>query len=189
MSDSLSLAVSAIGQLTRERRLLVAIDGVDGAGKTTFANALAQRIDRSVRATVDDFHNPRSIRYARGRESAEGFYLDSFDALRTLLLEPFAAGRSFYRKAFDHRFDRSVPTVMENAPTGAVLILDGLFLHRPVLRRYWDFSILLDVAPATAAERLLARDGQPTRHRYVRGQELYFADSEPQNHASLVLPW
>jgi uridine kinase len=192
MSDSLALAVSAVDKLTRERRLLVAVDGIDGAGKTTFADVLAQRIDRiSVRASIDDFHNPRAIRYRRGRDSPEGFYLDSFnlEALTSLLLEPFAAGKPFCRQAFDHQTNRSVPLVTENAPADAVLIVDGLFLHRPGLRRWWDLSILLDVPPETAAERLQTRDGQPIRHRYPKGQALYFAESEPRKHASLVLPW
>ena len=77
----------------------------------------------------------------------------------------------------------------ETAPADALLLLDGLFLHRAELRAWWDLSILLDVPPAIAAQRLLLRDGKPTRHRYSRGQEIYFADAQPARHASLVLPW
>jgi len=192
MPDSLSEAASAIDRLARDRRLLIAVDGIDGAGKTTFADALAERTDRdTLRASVDDFHNPRVVRYRRGRDSAEGFYLDSFNlsALETLLLKPFAAGEPFYRRAFDFRLDRSVPLIEENAPADAALIVDGVFLHRSRLRRWWDFSILLDVAAATAAERLLERDGALPAERYVKGQELYVTESEPQQHASVVLPW
>jgi uridine kinase len=192
MQDSLSVAASAIDQLARDRRLIVAVDGIDGAGKTTFADALAERTNRhTLRASVDDFHNPRAVRYREGRDSPKGFYLDSFNltALTKLLLAPFAAGDPFYRRAFDFRLDRSVPLIEENAPADAVLIVDGLFLHHTRLRRWWDFSILLDVPAATAAQRLLERDGAPPADRYVRGQALYFADSEPQVHASLVLPW
>ena len=78
---------------------------------------------------------------------------------------------------------------MEEAPREAVLVLDGLFLHRSELRRCWDLSILLDVRAEIAAQRLALRDGRPTRRRYLEGQELYFADADPARHASLVLPW
>jgi uridine kinase len=48
--------------------LRVGIDGVDGAGKTTFADklatALADRQLHVIRSSIDGFHNPRSIRYA-----------------------------------------------------------------------------------------------------------------------------
>ena len=70
-----------------------------------------------------------------------------------------------------------------------MLLLDGLFLHRKELRGWGDLSVLLDVSPDTAAARLLRREGAPTRHRYVRGQELYFADAEPRAHATLVVAW
>jgi len=75
------------------------------------------------------------------------------------------------------------------APRDAALLLDGLFLHRPELLGRWDASILLDVPPTVSAQRLLEREGAPTRHRYVRGQELYFEAADPAAHASLVLPW
>ena len=88
--------------------LFVGIDGVDGAGKTTFADELADVVHGSViRASVDGFHNPRSIRYARGRGSPRGYFEDSYDydGLRKRLLEPLRASPPgpFVRAIFDHR--------------------------------------------------------------------------------------
>lgn len=189
---SLARAVEAVASLPRGRRAIVAIDGLDGAGKTTFGDRLAGRLSRPVvRASADDFLFPRAIRYRRGRESPAGFYEDSVDraSLVALLLEPFAAGGRFRARAFDHVRDGPVDSPLEDAPAHAVLVLDGLFLHHPALRGRWDLSILLDVAPEVAAHRLHARDGVPTRERYVRGQELYFAAVDPAAHATLVLPW
>jgi hypothetical protein len=66
------------------RRSVVAVDGVDGAGKTTFADELAAVLaeDRSAgeveRASVDGFHHPRARRYAAGR-TGETFWSDSYD--------------------------------------------------------------------------------------------------------------
>jgi uridine kinase len=189
---SLRLVADAIRRLPRDGRRLVAVDGRDGAGKTTFADRLAAVVDRPVvRASCDDFHHPRAHRHRRGRESPEGFYLDSFDldALAGRLLEPFAAGARFRTRAFDHVTDQPVAAAPEDAPADAVLVLDGLFLHRERLRGWWDLSVLLDVPPDVAAARLLQRDGVPTRDRYVRGQELYFADADPHRRATLVVGW
>ena len=60
--------------------MLVGIDGIDGSGKSTFADEVATLLRARgvpvVRSTVDSFHNPRSKRWARGRSSPVGFYLD-----------------------------------------------------------------------------------------------------------------
>ena len=46
-----------------DRTIRVAIDGVDGAGKTTFADELGSSVSALgrpvIRASVDGFHNPR----------------------------------------------------------------------------------------------------------------------------------
>ncbi|MEA2369615.1 MAG: uridine kinase [Solirubrobacteraceae bacterium] len=192
MHPSLARAAHAVAVLDHGVRRVVAIDGVDGAGKSTFADRLVPLVDRpAVRASIDDFHHARAIRYRRGRESPEGFYLDSYDLgkLTSWLLDPFAAGDAFRRRAFDHVADTPVDAKLEEAPSDAILVLDGLFLHRRELLSRWDLSIWLDVPPQIAALRLLRRDGQPTRRRYSRGNELYAADAKPTVRASLVLAW
>src|SRR5262245_7815760 len=127
--------------------LRVGIDGVDGAGKTTFADELAAVLAPSgrslVRAGVDGFHHPRAVRYRRGRESPEGFFRDSYDygALVESLLGPLSPGGSgrFRRAVFDVDADRASGTPEERAAHDAILLFDGIFLHRPELRPYWDF--------------------------------------------------
>jgi len=131
--------------------LLVAIDGIDGSGKSTFADELAialrDRAMDTVRSTIDSFHNPRAIRMARGTDSPIGFYLDSHDleALETQLLEPFARGAGEYRIAvFDAPTDSPVVVEPARVKDGDTLILDGIFLQRPELADYWDFVVFLD---------------------------------------------
>jgi len=81
---------------------------VDGAGKTTFADALAAFLQQQrevIRVAVDDFHHVRAIRYRRGRNSAEGFWFDSFNyaQLRADVLDPLGPGgtRRFRQAAHD----------------------------------------------------------------------------------------
>lgn len=60
----------------------VAVDGVDGVGKTTFAAELAALLRARGRAAVqvsaDDFLHCRAVRHRRGRDSPAGFWLDSY---------------------------------------------------------------------------------------------------------------
>ena len=178
--------------------MILAIDGVDGAGKTTLADELAALVGPHrpvVRASEDDFHRPAADRYALGRTSPEGFYRDSYDdpALIDRLLDPFAAGRDVVTGVFDHRADRPRLAPSQPAAPDAVLILDGIFLHRPTLAGRWDRSIWLEVAPDVAIPRV-ARRGEgdpdaaaPSNRRYVEGQRLYLADADPWSRASWVI--
>lgn len=179
----------------------VAIDGVDGVGKTTLANELVDPMRRRgltvIRGSIDGFHNPRSVRYRRGRGSPEGYFRDSFDhdAVVVNLLSPLGPDGSLrYRSAvFDYRSDTAVDVPIETAPNNAVLLFDGVFLHRQELRRYWDYSVLLEAPFAVTISRCAGRDGSsadvhaPENRRYVEGQELYFLECDPASLASMVI--
>lgn len=177
-------------------RTIIAVDGVDGVGKTTFADAFGERLGRSghpvVRATIDDFMRPRAERYARGRDSAEGYYEDAFDyeALRRVLVDPFRLGGSaaFVTSAYDWRADRPIEPVWRTAAADATLVIDGVFVARPSLRGLWNFTIWLEAAPDAVRARLLARDGEASlTPRYSGGQALYAAEANPRARASAIV--
>ena len=187
--------------LLHDRVPLVAVDGVDGAGKSVFADelfvVLQSRGVAVIRASVDGFHNPPSVRYRRGRASPEGFYLDSYDyaALRRLLLDPLGSrgdGR-IVRAIYDVDAEQPVAHSVEAAPEPGVLVLDGIFLHRELLREYWDYSIFLDVDFSVSVRRCALRDGgdpdpdADSNRRYVEGQRLYLDECHPQRRASRVI--
>jgi len=188
-----------------DRRIRIAIDGVDGAGKTTLADALAPLAAAKgrpvIRASVDDFHNPKNLRYASGRYSPDGFYLDSYDyaSFRRLLLEPLNPGGSgqYFAKQFDLDNDRPFDLYPQQAGPTAALIVDGIFLHRPELRSCWDFSIFLkvdfDVSLPRAAARGQSFDAidpnSPPHQRYVGGQTRYLAECAPERQADIVIDY
>lgn len=183
--------------------LRVGIDGVDGAGKTTLADKLAQVLEargiRVIRSSIDGFHNPRAVRYVRGKDSPEGFYRDSFNiaAFKRELLDPLGPGGSGrYRKAvYDHRTDGAVDGPVEVAGRSGVLLVDGIFLHRPELRRSWDLSVFINVPFAESYSRMALRDGSdpdpaaPSNRRYCEGQKLYFAECNPQKAAMMLVDY
>lgn len=186
---------------TGEDCVRVGIDGVDGAGKTTFADALATTLRQQgrpvVRVSVDDFHQPKAIRYARGRGSPEGFWLDSFDYARLLsdVLVPLGPGgtRLFKPAAHSLATDRVVDPPAQRAAPGSVLVVDGLFLHRDELAHCWELSVFLDVPFSVSLARMAARDGSspdpahPSVQRYVRAQQIYFDSCRPHERASVVV--
>lgn len=185
-------------------RVLIGVDGRDGAGKTVFADALAsvfRETGRAVfRASLDDFHRPRTERYARGRTSPEGHYRDSYDyaTFRRVLVDPFLGGgdvedAGFQLRAFDLHRDAPTEAEWQTGPRDGYLIVDGLFLNRPQLRDVWHWTVFLDVSPAIAAARMAGRDGTDpdpdaaSNTRYRGGFDLYVRESDPRTAASAVV--
>ncbi len=189
--------------------ITVGIDGIDGAGKSTFADelatVLAERDIATARATIDSFHRPRVERYARGRASPEGFFHDSHDlvAVRRMLLDPLRRGERFIAAVFDEPADRPIDLVPTMPSVGGVLVFDGIFLHRPELADTWDMSIWLDGATRVERERISrVLDGCPTEPiaavlhllawwarlvRYVDGQRIYLDEIDPASRADIVV--
>jgi uridine kinase len=203
--ELLARLAARIAAVRRDHPVRVAVDGVDASGKTTLANALTgplEALGRTViRASIDGFHNPASVRRARGPDSPEGYYRDSFDhaALVRILLEPFGPGGSLrYRRAvFDFRSDSPVNARLETAAPDSILLFDGVFLLRPELRPYWDFSIFVRADFKTTLKRALDRDAGlfGTAHetkaryerRYIPGQMIYLEEAHPERNASVVV--
>ncbi len=203
--ELLDVLAGRVDGVRRAHPVRVAIDGVDAAGKTTLADELAEVLEGRgrdvIRASVDDFHNPASVRLQRGLESAEGYYRDSFNhsSLIEDLLAPLGPGGSgrFRRAVFDYRSDAPIDAPSESAARDAVLLFDGVFLHRLELRAFWDYSIFVragfDVTVARAERRDLelfgSVEGVRSRYeqRYVPGQRLYLTEVQPDRYASIVV--
>jgi uridine kinase len=157
------------------RRARVAVDGVDGAGKTWFADDLARVLtERGLavqRVSIDDFLAAEVVRWARGRRSPEGYWLDSHDLPR------------FVRAA----------SVDPPGRTAGVVVADGIFLQRDELVDLWDLRVYLDVPFEVAFARMARRDGRsadPTAKenaRYAEGQKLYLDACDPAARAHLVV--
>lgn len=198
MTDRERLIADIAATITaRPDTVRIAVDGVDGVGKTTFAGELAALLPAAVHVSADGFHQPRAVRHRRGRDSPEGFWRDSYDypALIHNVLAPFGPGGSRrYRPAcHDLRTDETLDLPWLQAPADAVLVVDGLFLHRDELAGQWDFSVFLDAPFEVTVARMADRDGShrdpehPSLARYVRGQRLYFAACRPWERAGLVV--
>lgn len=178
--------------------LIVGIDGVDGSGKTMLADALAALMPSVVRVSIDGFHHVRERRYRRGRTSPEGFWLDSYDysRFREDVVDPFRRGRGTYLPAgHDVDSDQLLSGPRHQVPRGSVLLVDGIFLHRPELRDLWDLSVFLDVPFDESVRRMSVRDGLPAdpsaaeNARYVGGQKLYLTACAPAERATILVDY
>lgn len=211
-TDVLSSVADSILSVERER-LLVAVDGQPGAGKSTFGDELAAMIRGRgvdvIRSTTDSFHRPRAQRMELGPTSAEGFYDDShqLDVIVDELLRPFADGADQIRvAAFDEPSDTALGEFVEIVGgQRTILIFDGLFLQRPELVEWWDHSVFLDAderrdrewldfllndLPETATAGADVIDERLERARWPRyrsGWRRYVQQVAPASKASMVI--
>ena len=184
--------------------LRVGIDGVCGAGKTTFARELAATLEASGRTAIDvdsdGFHHVRAVRYRQGPESARGYYDNAYDlkSVRDLVLRPLGPAGSlrFASHVHDLASDEVVPRFAV-APADAVVLFAATFIQRRDLRGDWDEVIWLDVPERVATARGVARDAAALggtaaaesayASRYMAACRIYLEEETPRDRASIVI--
>jgi uridine kinase len=203
--ELLSCLAEAVGAVKTAHPVRVAVDGVPGAGKTTLADELAvvlrTRGRDVIRATIESFLTPRSVRHPRGEESAEDWYNRSTDlgALHRVLLDPLGPGgdRRFQHAVYDKAADTALSPPVTTASADAVLVFDGVFLLRPELLERWELRIFVSAPFEKAIDRSRTRDltafmsaEQVERRycsRYIPSQLLYFEVARPADHADIIV--
>lgn len=204
-NELLEFLVEEILKINRPHPIRIAIDGVDASGKTTLANELAKFLKCKgfsvIRASIDGFHNPKEVRYRLGARSPEGYYKDSFNykLLKENLLIPLGESGSLkYKTAiYNFRTESEVSQSYKEASNDALLIFDGVFLLRPEIREYWDYSIYVHSDYSVILKRASVRDQylfgseekveERYRKKYIPGQKLYLKEAEPILFANVVI--
>ncbi|PFO64781.1 uridine kinase [Bacillus cereus] len=144
----------------------VGVSGITASGKTTFANELAEEIKKRglpvTRASIDDFHNPRAIRYVQGKESARGYYEDAHDytAFKERLLRPLGPNGNLQYETISHNLITDIPVHNEplRAQNNMVLIVDGTFLLKKDVAHLFDYKIFVDTDFEIARKRGAKRE-------------------------------
>jgi uridine kinase len=160
-------------------RLVVAVDGLDGSGKSRFATSLAATLTAdgwpASLLHVDDFRRPTDFSQ----------------------LTPEAEAALYYERYFDFvAVGHAVSAWVQGPADGAVLILEGVMLLRAVLPSGTPLIVLAVSAPE-ARRRILARDQAKGRtpeeiagridRRYFPAQARYRAACDPLGRADLVI--
>lgn len=167
-------AVDEITKLILEKRIgvvhpfRVAVDGRTAAGKTSLADEVATTLRRSgcsvIRLSIDGFHRPRAERYRLSRTSPLGYLDDARDwqAIRSLMLDPLGpdGDRMYQTQIFDLKADVPLNELPLEAPSDAIVIVDGTFLQRGELAGGFDFIIFVDVTAKESLERGVSRDSE-----------------------------
>ncbi len=205
MNNAIHYLINQIKNLKNGKPLIIGIDGVDTSGKTTLADIIAEELSkepniRTIRISIDKFHNPKEIRMRQGSLSPKGYFEDSFnyDVIINQVLQPIKKGKeNILLGIYDYRFENEIEKVSIKIDNNSVVLFDGVFLLRDELYPYWDLSVFLEVDFTEVIKRALKRDitlfGSDKEvlnryeNRYIPGQQLYINTSHPQNKANIVI--
>ncbi|MEP6482528.1 MAG: nucleoside/nucleotide kinase family protein [Rhodoglobus sp.] len=157
---SVQSVADVVDNLPSSGRVLVAIVGSPGAGKSTIAEALVARLPDAALLPMDGFHLPQAELRRLGRRDRMGapdtFDVDGFLAV----LRALRAGEAVTAPGFDREVEEAVPgSLRVDAPVviveGNYLLLDsgGWEAAAPL----FDATFFVEVERGIRLERLIKR--------------------------------
>lgn len=171
----LSPIIDAVEALLRTKnRVILAMDGMAAAGKTTAADALTTQWNAPV-VHMDDFflppklHTPERLGEPGGNVHHERFREEVLPALK--------AGDAFSYRVFDCSvMDYGGIRIIPAAP---VVIVEGAYAMHPALKNYWDISVFFSIEPGEQEDRIRRRNGDEAwtvfESRWIPMENAYLA--------------
>lgn len=169
----------------RKERVIVAIDGRCGSGKTTLAARLQKDLDCRVFHMDDFFLRPRQRTAERFAQPGENVDHERF--LEEVLL-PLRSGQPLTYRPFSCAQQLGAPVT---AAPCRLAIVEGAYACHPDLWAYYDLRVFLTVDPETQMQRIEARSGAAKaaqfRDRWIPFEETYFSALDVQARCDMCI--
>jgi len=136
-------------------RLIIAIDGLGGAGKSTLARRITSAISGAAHVEYDWFHLPQV--------EIEGSYRFDYRRLTTEVLKPFRNGQgAFEFKRYNWGYLSGGPDGFADESISLrdvdLIVLEGCGVLFPQLSDLFDLKIWVDTPPEESLARGMRRD-------------------------------
>ena len=176
-------AAAAIEKLPGDK-VLIAVDGPCGGGKSTLSEALGEMLDANVFHCDDFFLRPEQR--TPSRYETPGGNVDHERILEEIIL-PLRRGET----PCPRKFDCSTMTLTEGGeyPEKRINILEGSYSLHPMLREHIDLALWTDVSPETQLRRLSLRTGDTDAfvRKWIPLENTYFAAFSVKESADLII--
>ena len=191
MTDSEILAaldpvIERVETLRRTRdRVILVMDGMSCAGKTTATEALSRRWDAPV-IHMDDFYLPRALRTPERLAEPGGNV--HYERFLEEVLPHLTAGEPFTY----HLFDCGILDYAGEAhvPAAPVTIVEGAYAMHPRFGAYWDVAMFFSVDPEEQMARVARREPgkeEDFRTRWIPMENAYHAAFRTRERADFVI--
>lgn len=187
---------------TPDRTIIIGIDGLGGAGKSTISEALKHFLEEEKCPVtilhIDDFIHTKAIRYNDDYAEWECYYYLQwrYDYLVNEVIQPLRGG-DFCKKI--ELYDKENDTYYLSEiyiPSGSIVVIEGVFLQRKELRDMFDCMAYIDVPEEIRLNRVLKRDGyigdaeqieRKYRERYFPAEHHYLKTCLPNSNADYIV--
>ncbi|MDL2324947.1 hypothetical protein LJC61_07350 [Ruminococcaceae bacterium OttesenSCG-928-A16] len=172
-------------ELQGKSHVLVAIDGMAAAGKSSLAKQLAQ-VYGSGTVEVDDFFLQHWQRTPQRLAEAGG----NIDYERLApVVQQAAAGQGVCYQGYNCATGQT--NVQRTLPAGRVTVVEGSYSMHPRLNAPYDVKVFLQVDATTQAGRILQRNGQAMAQRFTNEwipmENQYFAEFKVREGCDVVI--
>ncbi len=178
--------------------MIVAIDGIDGSGKSVLSRALMARFGGAVLFNIDDFRRPVAWG-ADDRSEADLYYDDYYDldALERCMQAMNSGAPAVEIPNWDPIAEVIDGTRTIDLSGADVAIVEGVFARRVPMVRSAAIGVYLMTSFDEARRRIMARDTARGRtaaevarridERYFPSQRRYIAEHAPEDNADVVI--
>ncbi|MCC2631220.1 MAG: uridine kinase [Candidatus Paceibacter sp.] len=190
-----------------QEKLVVAIDGYAGSGKTTIANMLEQADENIVAIHLDDFIKPVEERIElmqKAEDKSKVFEFSWYDYKKVEeIIQSFKNNTNTILETVVYDYDKNKYALPKKYDlTKRILVVDGIFLFNTShsISSILDKKIYLDIDFNLADKRRIEREKQKWGDNYqsedhpdnwtqyfVKAYKRYVEEFKPQAHADLVV--
>jgi len=181
------LAKLLSGLPSRHKQKIVAIDGVGGVGKSTFAQELQKTLPGSTVIHADDFYKIESERVTGNTFEINPNF--DWDRMDREVFTPLHFGQPISYHVYDWHKDEIGAKVP--VPADVVIILEGGYVTQNRFSENYDFKIWIDAPDTARLTRILERDGQHMlqqwENEWMPIERNYIDKEKPNLRADLIV--
>lgn len=195
--------INKILEIYDNNTLIIGIDGLGGAGKSTISSKICDILNQKGYNTIvlhiDDFIHPKSVRYNSHYPEWECYYNLQwrYDYLIDKIINPIKNGDDFNQQI--ELYDKENDTYLLqkfDIPKGSIIIVEGVFLQRKEIKNCFDYTIYIDIPESIRLDRVLKRDlyiGDKQQiinkysNRYFPAEHNYILECSPCENANYIL--
>jgi uridine kinase len=179
----------------QSRRVIIGVDGLSRAGKTTLVKKLASLLDSkdilNLIIHIDDHIVERKSRYNTGQDEWQEYYYLQWDieSLKEILFKKLIYSNELELPYYDNDLDRHEYKKL-NIADKKVFIVEGIFLLRKEWSSFFDFTVFLDCPRDVRFSRESLKTQQNIEKftkRYWKAEDFYMEKVRPIEKAQLVL--